>query len=233
MNIVGISGLENSVPFKKAAWPGLEEREYRISQGHDAAAALVIDGSPVAAAAEERFNRQKHSARFPACAIGYCLSEARLAPHDIDEIAHGFDYSPYRDIYSLDPITARLHREVFSREALLALVNRGMPGFPEERVHHVSHHLAHAASAYFTSGWDDCLVVVVDAMGEAQGASIYHGHDSKLDKLREISAHDSIGILYSLVTFHLGFDFNSDEYKIMGLAPYGDPAHFRRWIERE
>ena len=232
MNILGISGLENSVPFKKAHWPGLEEREYRISQGHDAAAALIIDGAAVAAAAEERFHRQKHSANFPASAIRYCLSEAGLAVRDLDEIAHGFDYSPYRDIYSLDPMTAKLYREVFSREALLALVNRDLPGFPAERVHHVSHHLAHAASAYFTSGWDQCLVVVVDAMGEAQGTSIFHGHDGKLDRLREMSAHDSIGILYSLVTLHLGFDFNSDEYKIMGLAPYGDPAHFRAFFEQ-
>jgi carbamoyltransferase len=79
------------------------------------------------------------------------------------------------------------------------------------------------------------LVVVIDAMGETQGVSIYHAHDGELEKIREISANDSIGILYSLVTFHLGFDFNSDEYKIMGLAPYGDPgrydAVFRRAVE--
>src|SRR5882724_6644653 len=70
MNILGISGLENAVAFKKAHWPRLDEREYRLSQGHDAAAALVVDGVPVAAAAEERFNRQKHSARFPMAPIG-------------------------------------------------------------------------------------------------------------------------------------------------------------------
>src|SRR5436309_174420 len=75
MNILGISGLEPAMAFKKANWPGLDEREYRISQGHDSAAALVVDGVPVAAAAEERFNRQKHSARFPIGAIGYCLGE--------------------------------------------------------------------------------------------------------------------------------------------------------------
>src|ERR1043166_7026276 len=138
MNILGLSGFENSISFKKAHWPGLDEREYRISQGHDAAAALIIDGQVVAAAAEERFNRQKHSSRFPVGAICYCLT------------------------------TARLYREVFSREALLGLVNRDIPGFPLERVHHVNHHLAHAASAYYTSGWDDCLVIVVDAMGEVQ-----------------------------------------------------------------
>src|SRR5437899_3051427 len=100
MNILGISGFEKAMAFKRAHWPGLEERECRISQGHDAAAALVIDGVPVAAAAEERFNRQKHSAKFPAGAIGFCLAEAGLSPDDIDEIAHGFDYAPYRKLYS-------------------------------------------------------------------------------------------------------------------------------------
>jgi carbamoyltransferase len=232
MNVVGISGFENSMCFKKMHWPGLEEREYRMSQGHDAAAALVIDGVVVAAAAEERFNRQKHSARFPIGAIQYCLSEAGLGLGDVDELAHSFDYSPYRRAYWLDPISAALYRDVFSREALLALVNRDMPGFPEERVHHVNHHLSHAASAYFTSGWDECLVVVVDGMGETQSVSIYHARDGRLDKIREISAQDSIGVLYSLVTLHLGFDFNSDEYKVMGLAPYGDPCRFRPFFEQ-
>jgi len=96
MNILGISGLEFAVPFKKAHWPGLEEREYRISQGHDSAAALVIDGQCVAAAAEERFTRQKHTGAFPRGAIDYCLAAAGLEMPDVDEIAHGFDYSPYR-----------------------------------------------------------------------------------------------------------------------------------------
>jgi len=232
MNVIGISGFENSMCFKKMHWPGLEEREYRMSQGHDAAAALVIDGVVVAAAAEERFNRQKHSARFPIGAIQYCLSEAGLGLEDVDELAHSFDYSPYRRAYRLDPVSAALYRDVFSREALLALVDRDMPGFPEERVHHVSHHLSHAASAYFTSGWEECLVVVIDGMGEIQSVSIFHGHDGRLDKIREISAQDSIGVLYSLITLHLGFDFNSDEYKIMGLAPYGDPGRFRHFFEQ-
>jgi len=232
MKILGISGFENAMPFKKVHWPGLEEREYRISQGHDAAAALVVNGVLVAAAAEERFDRQKHSAKFPINAIHYCLSEAGLSLADVDELAHGFDYSPYRKIYSLDPMSAKLYQNVFSRESLLAQVDRDLSGFPPERVHHVNHHLAHAASAFFTSGWDNCLVAVVDAMGEAQSVSIFHGHHGRLDKLREISAQDSMGILYSLVTLHLGFDFNSDEYKIMGLAPYGSPERFRAFFEQ-
>src|SRR5579863_1157152 len=190
MNVLGISGLEDAMPFKRAHWPGLEEREYRISQGHDAAAALVIDGVPVAAAAQERFDRQKHSARFPMGAICYCLREAGLSIEDIDELAHGFDYTPYMRPYSLDPTTAQLYKEVLSREALLALVDRHMPGFPGERVHHVNHHLAHAASAYFTSGWHECLVAVVDALGEAQSVTIFWARGGQFEKLGEISAQD-------------------------------------------
>jgi len=231
MNILGISGLEQAVSFKQAHWPDLDQREYRISQGHDAAAALVIDGIPVAAAAEERFNRQKHSARFPSCAINYCLKEAGLVPDDIDLMVHSFDYEPYRRAYLLDPTSEALYRRVFSRPALRSLVERDFPNFPTERIQHVSHHLAHAASAYYTSGWDECLVIVVDAMGEAHGASVYRAAGERLWNLARISALDSIGILYSLVTLHLGFDFNSDEYKIMGLAPYGDPARFRGFFE--
>jgi carbamoyltransferase len=225
--ILGISGLTNSVPFKREKWPGLEEREYRISQGHDAAAALVVDGRIVAAAAEERFNRQKHSAAFPRGAAEFCLREAGLTTADLSEIAHAFNYAPYEEIYSLDPVSEQLFDEVFSREALLDEVEDFAPDFSLDKVHQVSHHLCHAASAYLVSGWDECLTVVIDAMGETQGASIYHARCGDIRRLTEISANDSIGILYSLVTLHLGFDFNSDEYKIMGLAPYGDPDRYQ------
>jgi carbamoyltransferase len=230
--VVGISGFENSVPFKKAHWPGLEEREYRISQGHDSAAAILVDGELVAAAAEERFSRKKHTGDFPIAAIHYCCEAAGIEPNEIDEIAHGFDYSPYRAAFLLDPVSAEQYDQVFSREKLLAQVNRYLPGFGADRVHAVNHHLAHAASAYYTSGWDECLVVVIDGMGEAHSATVYHAHDNRIDKLQEISAKDSIGILYSIITLHLGFDFNSDEYKIMGLAPYGNPARYRHFFEQ-
>jgi carbamoyltransferase len=232
MNILGISGFENSMPFKRAHWPALDEREYRISQGHDAAAALVVDGRVVAAAAEERFNREKHSARFPLQAIQYCISEAGLALEDVDELAHGFDYEPFQQLFSLDPDAAELYREVYSHEALLRLAERDLPGFPADRVYHVGHHLAHAASAYFTSGFDECLVVVSDGMGEVVSTTVYRASARRLEKLHEISAAHSIGILYSLVTLHLGFNFGADEYKIMGLAPYGDPERFRAFFEQ-
>jgi carbamoyltransferase len=224
--ILGVSGLGESLRFKREHWPALDEREYRISQGFDAAAAIVVDGVVLAAAAEERFNRRKQSGDFPIRAIEYCLRESGLSIGDVDEIAHCFDYAPFGEIFSLDATSTKLYEEVFSRQALVAQIHRYFPEFPTDRIHSVNHHLSHAASAYFTSGWDECLVVVLDAMGETQSGSIFRGSGGSLEKLREISANDSLGILYSLVTYHLGFDFNSDEYKIMGLAPYGDPRQF-------
>lgn len=231
MKIIGVSGLENAVTFKQAKWPGLEEREYRIAQGMDAAAALLIDGRVVAAAEQERFSGKKHTGDFPIDAIRFCLAQGGVSIDEIDEIAHGFDYSPYRALYAQDPVSDELYQQVFSREALLAQVRRDLPGFPEEKVVSVGHHLAHAASAALGSGWSECLVVVNDAMGEIESLSVYTFASGQLKKIRTIGANDSIGVLYSLVTLHLGFDFNSDEYKIMGLAPYGNPARFRTFFE--
>jgi carbamoyltransferase len=230
--VLGISGFENSIPFKRTHWPGLEEREYRISQGHDSAAVLLVDGEVVAGAAEERFSRKKHTGDFPIGAIQYCLGAAGIKASEVDEIAHGFDYTPYRAAFLLDRTSAEQYEQVFSREKLLKEVNQYLPGFPANKVFQVNHHLAHAASAYYTSGWDDCLVVVLDGMGEAQSVTAYRAHGNEIDKLQEITAKDSIGILYSVITLHLGFDFNSDEYKIMGLAPYGDPSRYRHFFEQ-
>jgi carbamoyltransferase len=232
MKVLGISGLERAVPFKRSAFPGLDEREYRIAQGMDAAAALMVDGELVAAAEEERFSGKKHTGDFPINAIQYCLAQAGISIDEIDEIAHGFNYAPYQDIYRRDEVSATLYDQVFSREALLEQVHTNLPGFPDGKVFSIGHHLAHAASAAYTSGWDECLVVVNDAMGETESLSVYDFHDGELEKICTIGANDSIGILYSLVTLHLGFDFNSDEYKIMGLAPYGDPARFRPFFDQ-
>src|SRR5690349_2049988 len=99
MKILGISGFASAMDFKREHWPGLDEREYRISQGHDSAAALIVDGEIIAAVAEERINRKKHSAAFPVGAIAACLDEAGLHASDVDEIAHGFDYTPYAQLF--------------------------------------------------------------------------------------------------------------------------------------
>src|SRR3954453_17916080 len=126
--VVGISGFENSIPFKKKHWPGLEEREYRISQGHDSAAVLMIDGKIIAGAAEERFSRKKHTGDFPVGAIHYCLESADLKPEDIDEISPGFAHSPLKAAFLLDPTSAEQYKEVFSREKLLSQVSQHLPG---------------------------------------------------------------------------------------------------------
>jgi carbamoyltransferase len=231
VKILGISGLEGSIPFKRAHSPNLDEREYRISQGHDSAAALVVDGSIVAAVAEERISRRKHTGDFPRGAIAYCLAHAGLTIDEIDELSHGFNYAPYQGLYAANPVARDLFRAVYSRDALLALVARDFPGFPPARIFQVGHHLAHAASAYYTSGWDDCLVMVIDGMGEVESATVYRAHAGCVERIAQIPSGDSIGVLYSLVTLHLGFDFNADEYKIMGLAPYGDAERFRRFFE--
>src|SRR5438034_9188991 len=104
MKLLGISGLDGSVSFKKAQWPGLDEREYRISQGHDSAAALIVDGVCVAAAAEERFSRKKHTGDFPSGAIQYCLNEGGIALSDVNEIVHSFDFAPHRAAYCFNQI---------------------------------------------------------------------------------------------------------------------------------
>src|SRR5262249_34589321 len=232
MRILGISGLPNSEAYKRSRYPHLDPSEHRIRQGLDAAAALVCDGEIVAAAAEERFTGEKQTGAFPVRAIQYCLAEQGLRIDEIDAFVHAFDYAPYEKVWRMDASSTEMYDAVFSRAALLRDVERYFSGFPATRVHHIGHHLAHAASAYFTSGWDECLTVVVDGMGEVHGATIYHAGKNKLTKLHEISALHSIGILYSLITLHLGFDFNGDEYKIMGLAPYGDPARFREFFKR-
>jgi carbamoyltransferase len=233
MKIIGISGFDNSVAYKRKLWPGRDEREYRMVQGLDSAAALVVDGKCVAAVAEERIARSKHTGAFPVGAINSVLSMADLSIGEIDEFVHGFDYAPYERAYGLDEKSKDVFEHVYSRDAVAGQFRTHFSDFPAERLHHVGHHLAHAASAYFTSGWDECLVVVTDGMGEVQSISVYHAHDGRLDLMEQISANDSIGIFYSLVTFHLGFDFNSDEYKIMGLAPYGDPERFAPFFDNE
>jgi carbamoyltransferase len=233
VNLLGISGIHGTVEFKRQLQPELSERELRISQGHDSAAALVVDGEVIAAVAEERLSRRKHTGDFPLGAIGACLSHAGLSLDGVDEIAHGFDYAPYRSLYSLDPTAKALYEGVLSPAAFARRVQVTLGDRLAERVRHVDHHLAHAASAYFTSGWEECLVIVIDGMGEAYGASVYVARAGGLEPIHRISALDSIGILYSLVTLHLGFEFNADEYKVMGLAPYGDAQRFGSFFAQQ
>ena len=192
----------------------------------------MVDGKIVAGAAEERFSRKKHTGDFPIGAIRYCLETAGLKPADIDEISHGFDYSPYKAAFRLDPTSAEQYKEVFSREKLLSQVNQHLPGFPADKVHHVNHHLSHAASAYYTSGWDECLVVILDGMGEVHAVTVYHAHDNKIDKLAEITAQDSIGILYSLSRCTSASISTPTNTKSWASRPTANPARYRHFFEQ-
>lgn len=226
MNILGYSGLDNSVSFKRRELPGLQDAEYRIGQGFDSAAALVSGGRVRAAAAEERYTGEKATGRFPRQAIADCLRRTGLSARDIDYVAHGFSYEPGA-LEDADEFSARRFEEVYDPAVQLQLLT----GFyPEEdwtgRLVAVPHHLAHAASAYYPSGFEDALVLVADGMGETESLTVAVGSQGKLDVLHRIPALHSLGTLYSVFTHYLGFLIAMDEYKVMGLAPYGDRRRY-------
>ncbi|HWW02753.1 MAG TPA: MupA/Atu3671 family FMN-dependent luciferase-like monooxygenase [Candidatus Acidoferrum sp.] len=236
MNVIGISGLSNSVAFKQRKMPGLSKREYQIAQGFDAAAALVGSTGIIAAAAEERFTGEKATGAFPVNAIGYCLETARLIHREIDLIAHGFSYEPFKGLFDGEEYLESQYREVFSPEAQRELLRRhfGETDWSEKLVC-VPHHLAHAASAFYPSGFEEALILVTDGMGEAHSATVAVGKGTDIRVLAQIPAFHSIGTFYGVFTLYLGFCMNSDEYKVMGLAPYGNPGRFydrmMQWVK--
>ena len=233
MKVIGISGLDQSVAFKRREFPGLSERYLRIVQGLDSAAALVVDNEIVSAIAEERFTGEKHTGAFPIHSIESCLRRGRLAIEDIDAVAHGFCYKPYRRFFDLDPYLGRLFRKVYSRDARIRCLRVHYPSVDwSTRLIEVPHHLAHAASAFYLSGLEEALILVADGMGEAHGLTLAIGHGGDIKVLTQIPAISSIGILYSIVTLYLGFEFGCDEYKVMGLAPFGNPAVYKEAFEQ-
>jgi carbamoyltransferase len=232
MRILGIGGLAGARAFKRLNWPNLDDREYSVAPGLDAAAALVINGELVASANEESFSRSVHTAEFPAKAIKFCLSAKNLVPEEIDALVHCFNYSDYEELYLVGKRSSELYRTVLSKEALLREVRRHLPTFPGERVQQISNHLAHAAGAYLTSGWDDCLVVVIDGLGDGQSATGYRASERGLVEIKEIAAYDSIAVLYSLISVHLGFNWQGDEWCLMDLASQGDASRFRPFFEQ-
>ena len=232
MNIIGISGLHNSVPFKKRSFPDLTPRQYRIAQGLDSAAALVTDNG-IAAAAQERFSREKGTGAFPADAIRYCLQSANLTYSDLDYVAHGFSYEPFRSLFEgSDGFNKTRFRDVYSRDVLLRNVQEHLPGPDwDHKVAQVQHHLAHAASAFYLSGFQESLILVVDGMGEIHSTTVDVGEGNRITIVRQIPALHSLGILYGIFTLYLGFWMNFDEYKVMGLAAYGNPPRYYSRIQ--
>jgi carbamoyltransferase len=235
MNVLGVSGLHRSVSYKKRALPHLSPRHYRIAQGLDSAAALVTGEGVQAAAAEERFNREKGTGAFPAHAIRFCLQSAHLPPGSIDFISHSFSYEPLRAAFEENEseFARRQFAEVYSHEAQLQCFEEHFPQFDwSDRFVPVPHHLAHAASSFYLSGFEEALILIADGMGELDSTTIAIGRGNDIQIVKQIRALNSLGVLYGVFTLYLGFSMGFDEYKVMGLAPYGDPRrHFDRVMD--
>ncbi|GID33459.1 carbamoyltransferase family protein [Paractinoplanes brasiliensis] len=226
MLVLGISGLDRAAALKKRMMPGLDPREQRLVQGLDSAAALVDENGVIAASAQERHDGVKGTGAFPADAVAACLRMAGATLSDVDLVAHGFRYQPSA-AFELDDYLRRWYREAYSEGVQLDVLRSHYPDQDWERkLVRVPHHLAHAASTYHLSGFADALVLVADGMGETESTSLFSGHDGRLETLRTYPIGSSLGILYSVVTQYLGFLPGMDEYKVMGLAPYGDIGSF-------
>ena len=207
---------------------------------HDSAAALIIDGEIIAAAQEERFSRQKHDARFPENAIRYVMGEAKLALGDLDAIAF-YDKpflkferlletyvvnSPrgFKSFRTAMPIWLR--EKLFQKRQLskaLSTLDETYRG--PSTLLFSEHHFSHAASAYFPSPFDEAIVLTLDGVGEWATTTVALGKGNSCEIVKELHFPDSLGLLYSAFTYYAGFRVNSGEYKLMGLAPYGNPIY--------
>lgn len=228
MNIIGISGLHNSVSFKKREFPDLSSRQYRIAQGLDSAAALVTRDGIQAVAAEERFTGEKATGSFPVNAIQYCLDAAHILPDAVDYIAHGFSYEPFHSFfYEQSEFTRKQFAEVYSQEAQIRFIQEYLPNYNwADKFIPVPHHLAHAASTFYLSGFPEALILIADGMGEVHSMTIAVGKENQIEIIKQVPALHSLGIVYGVFTLYLGFYMNLDEYKVMGLAPYGNPRRY-------
>ncbi len=202
---------------------------------HDAAAALVVDGAIVAAAQEERFTRKKHDPDFPQHAIDFCLKKAGLTPDRIDHVAF-YDKPLLKFERLLETYLAyapagfpsfKRAIPVWAREKLFLprAMRTGLHGGYAKRFVFTEHHESHAASAFFPSPFEEAAVLCLDGVGEWATTSYGVGRGNTLTLSHEIRFPHSLGLLYSAFTYYTGFRVNSGEYKLMGLAPYGEPVH--------
>jgi len=210
---------------------------------HDAAAALVDDGRIVAAAQEERFSRKKHDAGFPRHAAAYCLREAGISLDQVDRVAFydkpflkferlletylAFAPRGFRSFRMAIPLWLR--EKLFQKHLLRTELERlgGGPFDADARLLFAEHHQSHAASAFFASPFERAAVLTMDGVGEWATTSVALGHGKALETIKEIHFPHSLGLLYSALTYYTGFKVNSGEYKVMGLAPYGEPRYAR------
>ena len=213
---------------------------------HDSAAALVRDGEIVAAAQEERFSRKKHDSGFPSHAVEFCLAQAGVALADLDYVVF-YDkpflkferlletyiaYAP-RGLRSFQMAMPLWIREKLFQKSLLhdELLRLG-PGFDwQQKLLFTEHHLSHAASAFFPSPFEEALILTMDGVGEWATTSVALGRGNKIDVIKEIHFPHSLGLLYSAFTYYTGFRVNSGEYKVMGLAPYGEPRYAQKILD--
>ncbi|MBI3529601.1 MAG: carbamoyltransferase [Betaproteobacteria bacterium] len=207
---------------------------------HDSAAALVVDGEIVAAAQEERFTRKKHDAGFPRHALEFCLAEAGIGIDQVDLVA--FYDKPFLKFERLletylafaprgfasfrMAIPIWLREKLFLKGYLTRELKLHGPDFDwDQRLVFSEHHLSHAASAFFPSPFSSAAVLTLDGVGEWATSSVALGRDNRLQVMKEIHFPHSLGLLYSAFTYYTGFKVNSGEYKLMGLAPYGEPRY--------
>ena len=201
---------------------------------HDSAAALLRDGEIIAAAHEERFSRKKGDERFPTLAVQYCLREAGISVADLAHVGFydkpllkferiletymGVAPSGFKSFLMAGPLWVK--EKLFTDRDL-----RKSLGDYEGSLLYSEHHESHAASAFFPSPFEEAAILTMDGVGEWATASIGHGQGAELNLLRELRWPDSLGLLYSAITYYTGFKVNSGEYKVMGLAPYGEPKY--------
>ena len=212
---------------------------------HDSAAALIDDGTILAAAQEERFSRRKHDPRFPHHAIAFCLDRAGVRLDGIDYIV--FYDKPFlkferllETYLSFAPRGVRSFRmampiwireKLFQRDLLRSELKRYGDAFDWKRLLFAEHHLSHAASAFYPSPFDQAVILTMDGVGEWATTSVAMGSGSSIRIHKEIHFPHSLGLLYSAMTYYTGFKVNSAEYKVMGLAPYGEPKYAKAIYE--
>ena len=214
---------------------------------HDSAAALIEDGAILAAAQEERFSRKKHDARFPRQAVAYCLGEARIRPAEVDHVVFydkpflkferlletylAFAPRGFRSFRMAMPLW--LKEKLLQRRLLREELEKFSPAIDwDGRLLFTEHHQSHAASAFYPSPFREAAVLTMDGVGEWATTSVAIGHDNRLKMLRELHFPHSIGLLYSAFTYYTGFKVNSGEYKVMGLAPYGEPRYAKAILDQ-
>jgi carbamoyltransferase len=207
---------------------------------HDSAAALIADGELIAAAQEERFTRKKHDSGFPRNAVEYCLAEAGVELDQVDYIA--FYDKPFLKFERLletylafvpkgfasfrMAVPVWLKEKLFQKRLLRDhLVDCGAGADVEQKLLFTEHHQSHAASAFFPSPFEEAAVLTIDGVGEWATTSVGLGRGHRLQMLKELHFPHSLGLLYSAFTYYTGFKVNSGEYKVMGLAPYGEPKY--------